>query len=172
MASLFDQTGGGTLEGADSADSGVTYSEVLQGTIKIDSKPIFLKESDLFGSVKPTKEQWLTNSEIYRTLARSIPVDAILGIQRVGSRWGLYIEDIVNRVLLLSRGLSLRGRTIQLYEKNPFIPDRTEQVRVRVKNIPLSADDSIIVKTLKDSGCQLVENPSREKLRIDGKLTN
>ena len=169
MASLFDQNGGGTLEGA---DSGVTYSEVLQGTVKIDSKPIFLKESDLFGSAKPTKEQWLTNSEIYRTLAKSIPVEAILGIQRVGSLWRLYIEDIVNRVLLLSRGVSLRGRTIQLYEKNPFIPDRTEQVRVRVKNIPLSADDSIIVKTLKDSGCQLVENPSREKLRIDGKLTN
>ena len=54
MASLFDQNGGGTLEGA---VSGVTYSEVLQGTVKIDSKPIFLKESDLFGSAKPTKEQ-------------------------------------------------------------------------------------------------------------------
>ena len=52
------------------------------------------------------------------------------------------------------------------------MPDRTEQVRVRIKNIPLSADDSIIVKTLKDSGCELAENPSREKLRVDGKLTN
>ena len=66
----------------------------------------------------------------------------------MGSLWRLYIEDIVNRVLLLSRGVSLRGRTIQLYEKNPFIPDRTEQVRVRVKNIPLLADDSIIIKNV------------------------
>ena len=61
---------------------------------------------------------------------------------------------------------------IPLYEKNPYIPDRTDQLRVRIKNVPLSADDSIIVKTLKDSGCVLVENLSREKLRVDGKLTN
>ena len=53
-----------------------------------------------------------------------------------------------------------------------FVPDRSDQLRVRIKNIPLSADDSIIVKTLKDEGCILVENPSREKLRVDGKLTN
>ena len=68
--------------------------------------------------------------------------------------------------------MTLRGKTIPLYEKNPFVPDRSEQVRVRIKNIPLSADDSIIVKALKDTGCVLVENPSREKLRVDGKLTN
>ena len=170
MASEVGENGGGTLEGA--VGGAVTYSEVLQGTVKIDSKPIFLKESDLFGKVKPTKEQFLTNAEMYKTLAKDIPVEAILGIQRVGSLWRLYIEDIANRVLLLAKGVSLRGKTIQLYEKNPFTPDRSGQVRVRVKNIPLSADDSIIVKALKDAGCELVENPSREKLRIDGKLTN
>ena len=70
----------------------------------------------------------------------------------MGSLWRLYIEDIANRVLLLAKGVSLRGKTIQLYEKNPFTPDRSGQVRVRVKNIPLSADDSIIVKALKDAG--------------------
>lgn len=68
--------------------------------------------------------------------------------------------------------MSLRGVNIPIYEKNPYVPDRSDQVRVRVKNIPLSADDSIIVKTLKDYGCELVDNPSREKLRVDGKLTN
>ena len=68
--------------------------------------------------------------------------------------------------------MSLRGKTIQLYDKNPYVPDRSDQVWVRIKNIPLSVDDSIIVKSLKDNGCELTEDPSREKLRVDGKLTN
>lgn len=149
-----------------------SYAGVLQGRVKVDSKPIFLKETDIFGTAKITKEQWLTNVELYKSLGAEIPVEAILGIQRAGSLWRLYIEDITNRIRLLSKGVSLRGMNIPLYEKNPYIPDRTDQLRVRIKNVPLSADDSIIVKTLKDSGCVLVENPSREKLRVDGKLTN
>ena len=149
-----------------------SYSEVLQGTVKVDSKPIFLKEADVFGTYKVTKEQWLTNVELYKCLGAEVPFDAILGIQRAGSLWRLYIEDITNRVRLLSKGVSLRGMNIPLYEKNPYIPDRTDHIRIRIKNIPLSADDSIIVKALKDSGCELIENPSREKLRVDGKLTN
>lgn len=151
---------------------GASYSEVLQGTVKLDSKPIFLKETDLFGNRKPSKEEWLTNIEIYKTLSATVPVEDILGIQRVGTLWRLYIENVNNRVPLLSNGVSLRGVNIPIYEKNPYVPDRSDQVRVRVKNIPLSADDSIIVKTLKDYGCELVDNPSREKLRVDGKLTN
>lgn len=165
MASSIVQNGEGTLGGA-------SYSEVLQGTVKTDSKPVFLKEADLFGNVKPTKRQWLSNVEIYKSLAEVVSVDNILGIQRVGSLWRLYIQDTVNRVLLMARGVSLRGKTIPLYERNPYVPDRSDQVRVRIKNIPLSADDSIIVKSLKDNRYELIENPSREKLRVDGKLTN
>ena len=165
MANSIVKNGEGTLGGA-------SYSEVLQGTVKTDSKPVFLKEADLFGSSKPTKEQWLSNVEIYKSLAEIVSVDNILGIQRVGSLWRLYIQDTVNRVKLLAGGVSLRGKTVQLYEKNPYVPDRSDQVRVRIKNIPLSADDSIIVKSLKDNGYELIETPSREKLRIDGKLTN
>ena len=104
--------------------------------------------------------------------AEIVSVDNRLGIQRVGSLWRLYIQDTVNRVKLLAGIASLRGKTVQLYEKNPYVPDRSDQVRVRIKNIPLSADDSIIVKSLKDNGCELIETPSCEKLRVDGKLTN
>ena len=148
MASSIVENGGASLEG----DIGATYSDVLQGTVKLDSKHIFLKETDLFGEAKPTREQWLTNVEMYKALAMDIPIEAILVILRVGSLWHLYIEDIVNRLLLISKGVTLRGKNIPLYEKNPFVPDRSEQVRVRIKNMPLSADDSIIVKALKTLG--------------------
>lgn len=68
---------------------GLSYAGAIQGTVKLDSKPVFLKESDLFGTRKPTKEQWLSNVELYKTLSSRIPVGDILGIQRVGSLWCL-----------------------------------------------------------------------------------
>ena len=122
MASLHVQNGGGTVEGT---DSGMSYSDVLQGTVKVDSKPIFLKEADLFGNIKPTKEQWLTNIEIYKTLGATIPLEAISGIQRVGSLWRLYIENTVNRLLLLAKGVSLRGKTIQMRETHMCLIERS-----------------------------------------------
>ena len=94
MASSLAQNGGGTAGGAS-----YSYSAALQGTVKMDSEPTFLKETDLFGSSKPTKEQWLSNVEIYKSLAEVVAVDNILGIQRVGSLWRLYIQDTLNRLL-------------------------------------------------------------------------
>ena len=70
-----------------------SYSEVLQNTNKVDSKPVRLKEADLFGSAKPTNEQWLNNVEIFKSPSAEVPVETILEIQRVGSLWRLYIED-------------------------------------------------------------------------------
>ena len=168
--------GGGPQGEASLASLEVSYAAALQGTlqgtVKVDSRPIFLKEYDLFGNRKPTKQEWLSNVEIYKSLSSKISAENILGIQRVGSLWRLYIERATNRVSLISSGITLRAINIALYDKNPYVPDRSDQLRVRVKNIPLSADDSIIVKTLQDYGCVLLEPPSREKLRVDGKLTN
>ena len=45
---------------------GLSYAGAIQGTVKVDSKPVFLKESDLFGTRKPTKEQWLSNVELFQ----------------------------------------------------------------------------------------------------------
>ena len=39
MASSVVENGGGSLEG----EIGATYSDVLQGTVKLDSKPIFFR---------------------------------------------------------------------------------------------------------------------------------
>ena len=161
------------VENAGGATGGLSYAGAIQGTVKPDSKPIFLKEVDLFSASKPTKEQWLSNEELYKTLLNhKIPAEAILGIQRVGSLWRLYIENVVNRVTLVGTGIMVKGVNIPLYEKNPYIPDRTDQLRVRFKDIPLSVDDSIITRTLLDHGCTVIEPPSREKLRVDGKLTH
>ena len=60
--SVAESTGGAT--------GGMSYAGAIQGTVKPDSKPIFLKEVDYFGSIKPTKEQWLSNEELYKSTSR------------------------------------------------------------------------------------------------------
>ena len=111
----------GTIEGA-------SYAGALQGTIKVDSKPIFLNETDLFGPAKPTKDQWLSNVELYNSLGITISAEDILGIQRVGSLCRLFIDKTAIRVALLSTGVTLRGVNIPFYEKKTYIPDRTDQL--------------------------------------------
>jgi hypothetical protein len=53
-----------------------------------------------------------------------------------------------------------------------FVPRVYYQIRrIKVKNIPLSADDGQIHRTLTLEGCN-IEGIFREKLRVDGRLTN
>ena len=92
---------GGTIEGA-------CYAGALQGTVKVDSKPIFPNETNLFGPAKPTKDQWLSNVELNNSLGIRISAEDILGIQRVGSLWRLYIDETAIRVALLSTGVTLK----------------------------------------------------------------
>ena len=40
----------------------------IQGPVKLDSKPIFLKESDLFGSRKPTNKNGCQTSKYIKVL--------------------------------------------------------------------------------------------------------
>jgi hypothetical protein len=46
-----------------------------------------------------------------------------------------------------------------------------DTIRNKVKNIPLSADDDQIHRTLTLEGCN-IEGIFKEKLRVDGRLTN
>ena len=100
-----------------------SYADVLQGTVKVDSKQIFLKEADIFVAAKITKEQWLTNVELYKSLGAEIPVDAIFGIQRAGSLWRLCIENISNRIGGVNKGYeytTLRKKPIYRTEKTSY----------------------------------------------------
>lgn len=54
---------------------------------------------------------------------------------------------------------------------NPQRLDYENTVRIRVQNIPLSADDGTITRELVLKGLEVI-TISREKLRIDGRLTN
>ena len=74
---------------------------------------------------------------------------------------------------LLVQGINMRGRQVPLHSQSPHNPSRLQPdtIRIKVKNIPLSADDGQIHRVLSLEGCE-IQGPFRERLRVKGKLTN
>ena len=129
-------------------------------------KPVFLKDEDVFGSsMKPARSLWLTHVEIYKAIGVRVPSQCIKGIQRIRDMWRIYMDNEEDRLSLLVEGLVLRGRQIPLHSQNPYNPGRTQPdtIRIKVKNVPLSADDGQIHRALTLEGCE-VQGLFRERL--------
>ena len=130
-------------------------------------KPIFLQDQDIFGSVKVTKPMWVTHVEIYKTMCVVVDPAAIKGIQRVRSMWRIYMDNEIDRLTLITSCVTMRGRHIVFYTQNTRNParKRSDTTRIRVKGVPLSADDGQIRRVLeivikvRDGTVRLSEGP-------------
>ena len=100
----------------------------------------------MFGSRKPERSLWLTNVEIYKAIGDKVQAQSIKGIQRVREMWRIYMDNEEDRQSLLVQGINLRGRQIPLHLQNPHNPSRyqPDTIRIKIKNVPLSADDGQI----------------------------
>lgn len=132
---------------------------------------VFMKESHLFGDRIPNKDEWISHVELYKAISNRIVASHISGLQRVGGLWRIYLDNVEDKVKLMAEGVPLRGKTIPVLNTNPQRPDGENTIRVRVKNIPLSADDNQITRTLTLRKADVI-SVSREKLRVNGRLTN
>ena len=113
-------------------------------------KPIFLVDQDVFGSTKLARTHWLTNVEIYKAVGSNFPDECIKGIQRIRDMLRIYMDNTEDKITLIVEGLNLRGRCVPLHTQNPRNPQRfrPDTTHINVKNIPLSADDGQIHRTL------------------------
>lgn len=132
---------------------------------------VFLRESDIFGNRRPTKDEWLSHTELYQAISTLINESHIEGLQRVRGMWRIYLDNIDDKVALMSEGVPIRGKVIQVLNTNPDRLDSEQSTRIRIKNIPLSVDDGIITRTLTLRQIEVI-NSQKEKLRVNGKLTN
>ena len=155
-------------ENSDNNMSGDTITNSNGGH---DVPLVFLRERDLFGNRKPSSNEWLKHEEMYRAISRKIDPSHICGLQRVGTMWRIYVDSLEDKVVLMADGVPLRNKNVPVLPTNPGRLDSESTTLVRVKNIPLSADDGIITRKLTLSGAEVIR-VIREKLRIDGKLTN
>ncbi|VDI62861.1 Hypothetical predicted protein [Mytilus galloprovincialis] len=136
-------------------------------------KPIFLTDTDVFGSVKPPRPLWLTNIEIYNAIDTKIPAERIKGIRRIRDMWRIYMDNEEDKLSLLVTGMNLRGRQVPLHSQNPRKPGnlQPDTIRITVKNVPISADDGQIHRALTLQGCD-IQGLHRKRLRVKGKVTN
>jgi hypothetical protein len=71
--------------------------------------------------------------------------------------WRIYMDNEEDRLSLLVQGLVLRDRQIPLHSQHPYNPCRAQPdtIRIKVKNVPLSADDGQIHRALTLAGCEI-----------------
>ena len=132
---------------------------------------VFMREFELFGRRRPEREEWLSHVELYKAIATRISPNNIKGLQRIGPMWRIYIDNIDDKVKLMTEGIPLRNKTIRVLPTHPGRLDSESTTKVRVKNVPLSVDDGVIERALTLQKVEVIKL-FREKLRIDEKLTN
>ena len=71
-------------------------------------------------------------------LSDRIKSSHIARLQRVGGLSIVYVD----KVKLMAEGVNLRCKTLTVFNTNPQRMDGEGTLRIRLKNIPLSTDDS------------------------------
>jgi hypothetical protein len=137
-------------------------------------KPIFILESDIFGSYKPKPQEFITHNEIYKAIDEQVSASHLKGIQRVRGLWRIYPDNEDDKNALVTNGLTIRNMLIQFYTRNPKVAarEKPDHYRIRVKDVPCSADDGQIYRYLEKQLMCVIHNHYRERLRVDGFLTN
>ncbi|VDI05356.1 Hypothetical predicted protein [Mytilus galloprovincialis] len=136
-------------------------------------KPVFILETDLFGEVKPSPDQYLTHLELYNSIDSCIPKSHLKGLQRVRGMWRIYPDSENDRETLIVKKLTVHNKLINVYSTNPKSSEYSSllYLRVRVKDVPCSADDGQILRAIENEGKYTVHKLNRERLRVDGLLT-
>lgn len=103
--------------------------------------------------------------------------ETIMGAQEIRGLWRIYPTNRTARTKLLIEGMAVRGHTVTLYDKNPFVlrgqgGAEAPATKLFISNLPLSVSDADIESALIRVGCVMRSNITRERMRDrDGKLT-
>ena len=157
--------------GSRAASDDATYAAKATAFPRSDigEKPIFVRHSD----IPNASNNMPTGEEMFLNLAKITDVSNISGIQKIGGLWRVYLKEKESRITVISEGLKMRGVKVPVFDTNPFLKSGNENVwRVTVKDIPLSVADSVIVHELEGMKCKVAGKIVRQKLRMNGQLTN
>ena len=66
----------------------------------------------------------------------------------------------------------MRNVCVAVYDSNPFLVHGEDTLRLRIKDIPLSASDTLITDELESRKCKPIGKIIHDRLRVDGKLTD
>ncbi|CAC5425014.1 CNBP [Mytilus coruscus] len=110
---------------------------------------------------------------MYQAICAVVPSRSIKGLQRIRGLWRIYSDTDKETECLLSDGLELREKSIFIYSRNPRvrIQENSTDVKIRVKDEPLSADDGQVLRALEEYNCTILKH-FRERLRFENKITD
>lgn len=148
-----------------------TQADQQQTTVRGFPPVVFMKNKDLMNEEDWINRQYVSNEDVYEALTHTIREEYIEGVQKIAGLWRLYITDLPSRCKLMAEGLNFRGRSVTIYQNNPFVlpPDT---MTIKVCDVPLSVHDNTIVTEIRRLGCNIVGECRKEKLRVNGKLTS
>ena len=113
--------------------------------------PLFFKNDSIIP--KGSKQDQIRPYEVCNAVAQVIGSVSVDGAQQIRNLWRIYIKSNEARIKLLTEGLTIRQKFLQLYDKNPYTTRNTEDgnptVRITVADIPLSFDNESIAEHLK-----------------------
>ena len=106
------------------------------------------------------------------SLSKRIDTKLIVGVHKVRGLWRIYIDSKEARVALISEGLVLRGAKTNVYDKNPYLNENEEFLKLSVKDVPLSVNDELIVREIEGWKYTVRGKVIRQRLRVNGQLIN
>ncbi|VDI75943.1 Hypothetical predicted protein [Mytilus galloprovincialis] len=141
------------------------------------AKPVFILETDLFGTIKHKPVDFLNHAELYSDIGHVVEESHLKGLQRVNGMWRIYLDSESDREHLIANGLTIRKKHIHVHDRNPkfVVKEHINYLRIRIKNVPLSADDNQIGRYLETKHNLIIHNFNREKTtyqRISYQLSN
>ena len=126
------------------------------------TQPVFVLAKNL------PQEEKTTSYQICIAASKTVGRDGVLGAQLIGSLFRIYLSNAEARVALLSKGLSLEGRTIEVCSQNPFSVrdgsgEEIPSTRLTVSDLPISVSNEALESALSKKGLKL-----RSKLKMEG----
>lgn len=148
---------------------------VSQNMATAHVEPVFLLRRDLPFNQQTPQEKTYNALEVCLSAEKVSGRETITGAQEIRGLWRVYPIDREARTKLLLEGMTVRGHTLTVYDKNPFILSggrESPATKVWIGDIPISVDNTDIETALVRLGCTMRSRLMMEKMRNrDGKLT-
>ncbi|XP_062586979.1 uncharacterized protein LOC134248578 [Saccostrea cucullata] len=128
------------------------------------SKPLYLKNNDLRGSLK----KQITDFDLIDPIKKVIG-DEILCVQIDRNLWRIYLKSTECRHKLLTQGIDINSVAYQFYDTNPYTSGATsvsqKTLKLRICGLPLSVADSAVQELLNKLDVKLTSKILYEKIR-------
>ena len=94
-------------------------------------------------------------------------------VQKIAGMWRIVLKDGTSRSTILTRGLNIRGHSVTVLGKNPYLSsDGEETIRLRINNMPYSISNETIKGKLRSIGVEVCGEMEWELYKDNKKLTS